>query len=177
MNKILLTGRPRCGKSSLIQNILSRFELPLGGFAMQRLTKTGKTWAFRLLDLTEESYASHQESDKLFDDIAIYMSVPGKWQGNIKVFNGKGSNALEKCLGGNQLVIMDELGIFERDALAFQASVFKILNSSLPVLGVLKDKSNPFLDNIRNHPDVSIFEYPGEQVEQKIQQLLARIRP
>ena len=102
------------------------------------------------------------------------MATPGKWQGDAAVFNSKGCRALEKCLGKEELVIMDELGIFERDALEFQASVFKILDSRLPVLGVLKNKSNPFLDRVRSHPAVSIWEYPGPQAEEKLTDFLRR---
>lgn len=174
MNKLFITGRPRCGKSTIIRNRIAPLGFDLGGFSIQRLTRKGETWAFRLLDLADEPYVTHLESNKLFDDIAIFMATPGKWQGAAAVFNSKGCRALEKCLGKEELVIMDELGIFERDALEFQASVFKILDSRLPVLGVLKNKSNPFLDRVRSHPAVSIWEYPGPQAEEKLTDFLRR---
>lgn len=175
MNKLLLTGRPRSGKTTALQNSLAGFEA-LGGFAVQRLTRNQETWAFRLLDLAEEPYISHLETNQEYDDIAIHMLSTGKWQGIPEVFNRKGCRALDRCLARRQLVIMDELGIFERDALAFQASVFRILDSSLPVLGVLKDKANPFLDGVRSHPGLTILQFPGQETEQALDSFLAQLR-
>lgn len=176
MKKLLLTGRPRSGKSSLIQNSLIEFEHPIGGFAVQRLTRNRETWAFRILDLNDEAYVTHLESNKLYDDIAIFMTAQGKWQGETAVFDGKGRWALERCLGVNQLVIMDELGIFERDALAFQALVYKILDSDLSVLGVIKSKSNLFLDAVRSHNSVSILDIDTQHIEMSVQDLLTQVK-
>lgn len=176
MNKLFISGRPRSGKSSEIIRNLTEFSLSHCGFAMQRLTKSGETWAFRLLDLSGEPYLTHLETDNYYDDIAIYMTSPGKWRGRPAVFDGKGCIALEKCRDQGALVIMDELGIFERDALDFQRSVFKILDSQLAVLGVLKDKSNPFLDRVRSHPAVVVAEYPAEETVRAIQSLLGQGR-
>jgi len=174
MNKVLLTGRPRSGKSTLIQATVPK-SCRLGGFAVQRLTKQGETWAFRLLDLTDEPYITHLETIKEYEDIAIYMASPGKWKGNTTVFNGKGKSSLDRCLEAKQLVIMDELGIFERDALDFQDSVFKVLASKLPVLGVLKDKSSPFLDRVRCHPKVSILKFPSLQAQASLEKLVQEV--
>lgn len=159
MRKVFLTGRPRCGKSTLLQKALHTFNYAVGGFAMQRLLDRGDTWAFRLLDLSHEPYITHLESNQKYDDIAIYRISAEKWAGNPEVFDGKGRKSLIKCLDSPRLVIMDELGIFEKDALDFQASVFAILDSSVPVLGVIKAKSNPFLDKVREHKSVEILNF------------------
>ena len=176
MRKILLTGRPRCGKSTLIQTHLADFPLPLGGFAVQRLTWKGETWAFRLLDLSQEAYISHRETKREAEDIAIYMASPGKWQGVARVFDSKGRNALESCWGRKVLVLMDELGIFERDAAAFQASVLATLDRELPVLGVIKDKAGPFLDRVRRHPAVTVIRYPASGVAATVAGFLREVR-
>lgn len=176
MRKLLLTGRPRCGKSTLLQSQLAEFSLPLGGFTVQRLTWKGETWAFRLLDLSQEAYVSHWETQREPEDIAIYMVSPGKWQGNPQVFDTKGRRALECCWGQKVLVVMDELGIFERDAAQFQASVLGTLDRELPVLGVLKDKANPFLDRVRRHPSVAILRYPDTGVESTVGEFLREVR-
>lgn len=176
MKKILLTGRPRSGKTTLIQDQLTKFPLPLGGFAVQRLTWKGETWAFRLLDLSQEAYASHWETTQEPEDIAICMASLGKWQGIAPVFDSKGRRALESCWGRKVLVVMDELGIFERNAAAFQSSVLETLDRDLPVLGVLKDKANPFLDKVRQHPAVTLLRYPGAGVEAAVGEFLREVR-
>jgi nucleoside-triphosphatase len=176
MRKILLTGRPRCGKSTLIQTSLAAFPYPLGGFTLQRLTWKGETWAFRLLDLSEEQYITHLETKKDFPDIAIIMTAPRQGQGIAQVFDTKGRTSLERCWGSRVLVVMDELGKLERDAQKFQACVIQTLEGKLPVLGVLKDKSSPFLDGIRRHPAVTVVQYPQERVPALLADFLGEVR-
>ena len=57
---------------------------------------------------------------------------------------------------------MDELGIYERDALEFQAHVFRVLDSPLPVLGVLKDKSSPFWTRCAGIPPSPSCPFPPQ---------------
>lgn len=170
MQKVLLQGRPRSGKSSFLRNCLQG--LPLRGFAMQRLIRDGETWAFRLLDLAEEPYVTHLETTDHWQDIAIARLAPGKWQGITATFEGKGCRALEKCLGFTGASVLDELGIFEGDAHKFQQALFNLLDSPQPVLGVLKDKSSPFLDGVRTHPRVQVFPFPSLQAVEKVETLV-----
>jgi nucleoside-triphosphatase len=53
---------------------------------------------------------------------------------------------------------MDELGRFELGSPAFLAAVGEALDSSVPVVGVLKAESNPFLDSIRARPDTAVID-------------------
>ena len=69
-----------------------------------------------------------------------------------------GVKLLEDCFKAySDLIVMDELGFFESNAALFQNKVLEILDSDTPVLGVLKQKDIPFLNNIRNRNDVTIF--------------------
>ena len=70
------------------------------------------------------------------------------------------------------LVIMDELGFLENEAFAFQGEVFKCLECGIPVLGVLKAVSTPFLDTIRVRPDVRILEVTPENRERIFWELM-----
>lgn len=174
MKKLLLTGRPRCGKSSLIQKYT--IGLPIRGFTMQRLTRNGETWAFRLLDLAEEAYSPYLETEEHWDDIAIALTASGKWQGNTQAFEGKGCRALERALVFSGLAIVDELGVFEEKAVNFQQAVLRLLDSEVPVLGVLKDKHTPFLNQVRAHPQVTIVEYPSQEAVTRAEALTAIVR-
>lgn len=55
------------------------------------------------------------------------------------------------------IILMDELGFFEAKAPLFQQSVFACLDSAQPVFGVIKPRSNNFLDKIRRRNDINIF--------------------
>ena len=51
------------------------------------------------------------------------------------------------------LVVMDELGIMEKEAHGFQKRVLEIMESDLNILCVIKNKSNPFLDQVKEKAD------------------------
>ncbi|MTI94139.1 MAG: hypothetical protein FH749_01425 [Firmicutes bacterium] len=159
MKNLLLSGRPRIGKTNLLRRALAKSPVSYGGFSVQRLEKNGWTWAFRLLDLAWEPYQPQTQMPEAHPaDVVIELGPDGKWRGKRAVFDGKGRQAVLAAVTEQvQLIVLDELGIFERDAQAFQAAVFAALDCPWPVLGVLKNKSNPFLDRIRTHPDTRIL--------------------
>ncbi len=56
-----------------------------------------------------------------------------------------------------RVVVMDELGRWELESLEFLRAVREALDSSNPVAGVLKDESNPFLDEVRRRRDTLVI--------------------
>ncbi|MBR4869427.1 MAG: hypothetical protein IKU12_01455, partial [Oscillospiraceae bacterium] len=54
----------------------------------------------------------------------------------------------------------------------FQAAVLSALEGPLPVLGVIKPRSTPFLDAVRSHPKVRVLEVTPETRDALLQQLL-----
>ena len=58
---------------------------------------------------------------------------------------------------GCRLLVMDELGPHEEAALRFQAAVFRTLDGSTPILGVLQQAQSQFLDRIARHPRVTVL--------------------
>lgn len=63
----------------------------------------------------------------------------------IESFETIGVNALKR---EGDIVIMDELGYLELEAYEFQLQVIKVLGSSIPVLGVLRNEKNIFLEKV-----------------------------
>lgn len=155
-NNFFLTGPPRRGKSSLIIKFIPKIKGSIGGFVVQRMLLSGETIAFRLADLGEEPYRLAQPFQGRIPDPVIYKKEnSSRWTPILSTFNQKGVRALKRTANCS-LVIMDELGIFEEEALLFQQAVLERLNSPQPVLGVIKDKASPFLDRVRATPGMEI---------------------
>jgi len=57
---------------------------------------------------------------------------------------------------------MDELGILESDCNLFKDAVIRCLDSDKNVLGVIKNKSSEFLDDIRSRKDTHIIKVTDE---------------
>lgn len=82
----------------------------------------------------------------------------GSWKAVPESFDNFASKIIHDSMHTDlDLIIMDELGFFESDALIFQKTVHECLDFAIPVLGVLKDKSTIFLDSVRSRDDTSIL--------------------
>ena len=76
--------------------------------------------------------------------------------GDPRRFDDLGCAALADT-AGCRLLVMDELGPHEEAALRFQAAVFRTLDGSTPILGVLQQAQSQFLDRIARHPRVTVL--------------------
>lgn len=146
MNNIMLTGERQIGKSTMINFLLDDFHGEVCGF--KTLPDNGLHY---LSDINSENILAENQ-------YICRKSEGGTLEGIASVFDDSGAGILDNCLKKRpDLIIMDELGIFESKAFIFQEKVLECLNSDIPVLGVLKAKSSPFLDLIRKRDDVTIF--------------------
>lgn len=81
-----------------------------------------------------------------------------------EVFDETGAGVLAGLTAeSGGIVLMDELGFIENAARRFQAEVLRVLDLPLPVIGVLRAKSTPFLDSIRAREDVQLVQVTEEK--------------
>lgn len=172
---LFITGCKRSGKSTLLKNMIDPIVHLTGGYFVQRLFIQGESRAFRLVDITSESYLPNRHVQDLegFSDLIAVMS-----KGKIfhyDTFKTIGISALKQACEKKQLVLMDELGRIEIMVPDFMQTVFSVLDSEVPVLGVLKKESNPFLDQIRARIDVEVIDMDAcgsDCVRDEVQQFL-----
>ncbi|NLM51887.1 MAG: methyltransferase domain-containing protein [Firmicutes bacterium] len=169
-NNIFVTGDLHVGKSTLIQRVLSNLPLiKILGFKTSRFFQNKKLAGFYLEDFSRLC----QDTPKAFIGRCVndnyWVSIP-------ETFDILGVEILQNCLKGKpDLIVMDELGFFENDAKLFQKHVFAVLASPIPVLGVLKKKRTPFLDQIRKRSDVKVFEVTRENRDRMYEQIYEEV--
>ncbi|MGI5901072.1 MAG: nucleoside-triphosphatase [Desulfitobacteriia bacterium] len=174
---LFITGPVRTGKSTLLKTMIDPFAFLTGGFFVQRLIIRGKTKAFRLVDIAAESYFPNRQVTSLDDFTDFIMVIDKERKYNHKVFRINGVRALKRACREKQLILMDELGRIETKVPEFMEAVFKALDSDIPVLGVLKDERNFFLDQIRERSDVRIIRKDSDPnwVRGQIQEFLSQV--
>jgi nucleoside-triphosphatase len=87
----------------------------------------------------------------------VSFSADGRSLIRSEVFLEVGVPALRSALDlPAEVIVMDELGRFELRTPEFLGAVREALDSSIPVAGVLKDESNPFLDEVRRRQDTLV---------------------
>jgi len=146
---VFLTGEKGIGKSTLLKKAAESSGLRLAGFC----TVSEARQENRPVNIYMVPFGE--------DPVPEVTPVVGvkKVGGNPAVFDTWGVEIIKKAEATcPQLFIMDELGFMESDALKFQNEILRILDSGIPVLGVIKPRESAFLNSIRARDDVKLIE-------------------
>ncbi|PYL68403.1 MAG: hypothetical protein DMF20_00840 [Verrucomicrobia bacterium] len=147
--RILLTGRPGCGKTTLIKRIVSDLALPVGGFYTQEIRKRGQRVGFKLITLDGKEAA--------FADVHFKTSERvGKYGLDLAKLETVGVAAVREATQARQLVIIDEIGPMEIRSSSFRDAVNEAFESSVSILATIVSRSLPFTDaNFRSIQDIA----------------------
>lgn len=161
VNHVFLTGKKRIGKSTFLKKILAVYPKCPGGFYTVRTNAFLKTaYSVHLFS------AKLPEKQRIPTEENLLFLCGNPVYDPIERFNRLGCAALSSA-SASSLLIMDELGPNEGQALAFQKAIFTALDGFVPILGVLQKADSPFLSKIRQHPQVHVFEITEENRDNK----------
>lgn len=163
---IFLTGEKQVGKSTLWRKALERSGIFPGGFQTLEYLVNGCFRGYRLHSLG-------RVPEQFGNDVPISVFLRRKLHLPVtESFNIFGTALLRLALEDGGFILMDELGIFERDAADFRQAVADCLNGDCHVLGVLQKADDPFLEAILNRPDVLVFTVTKENRDELVEPLL-----
>ncbi|HXL03555.1 MAG: hypothetical protein GX872_08980 [Firmicutes bacterium] len=165
---LFLTGPKHVGKSTIIFSALRKYPIDLGGFRVDKVFQGRRLRAFRIVDLKTCSSAE------------ISTARKGGWDIHIEAFETVGAEAVRRGIRSRALIVMDELGRFEIPAHGFRQAVAEALDSSVPVIGVLKEDDNPFLNEIRSREDIEVLKVTKEnrdEIKRYVEAWLSRVLP
>jgi len=75
-----------------------------------------------------------------------------------------------------QLIIMDELGFLEKDAMLFRQAVMDTIAGDVPIIGVLRMGDVPWHDDIKRSPNVEIIDVDKKNRDTLPQELANRLK-
>lgn len=168
MKNILLTGEIQVGKTTLLNKVINSLNTSIGGFQTNRIIENNKKEFFinPLKDKSKEYKIATIVSEENSHKVEAYTNT----------FNFIGKNIIEKDIETCSVIVLDELGFLESKAEDFKSAVFKALNSDCLVLGVIKPRDIPFLNEIRNRNDVNIIEVNKENRDYLLEDILNKIK-
>ena len=145
---LFLTGEKHIGKSTLLRKVLADYEGTVDGFLTIRTKEyLGDHYSVHMCHLKENETPNEQN----------LLFLCGKADKNTTdIFNRLGCNVLSKC-SDCSLIIMDELGPHEADAVQFCEMVLQLLDGSTPILGILQQPAESSWPEIVNHPKVEVI--------------------
>ncbi len=149
---ILLTGRPRVGKTTIIKDVVRR--LPphqAGGFYTEEIKERGRRQGFKIVTLDgQEGILAHV-------DIKSPMRV-SKYGVNLADLEDIGVAAIREAIAQKDYVVIDEIGRMELFSKAFRDTVWAAIHSDSFVLGTITLRSHSWADSVKALPQVTIIE-------------------
>jgi nucleoside-triphosphatase len=162
--KVLLTGRPGCGKTTLIKRVVKKLARPAAGFYTEEIRKKGARVGFKIVTL------DGKESPLAHVDFKTTERV-GKYGLDLSALETVGIEALRTAVRARQLVVIDEIGPMEIRSPIFRDVVNEAFNSGAPILATITARSFPFTDAIKKRDDVTMIEVRRNNRDQLVSEL------
>jgi len=148
---ILLTGRPRVGKTTIIKDVVGRLPGQAGGFYTEEIRERGQRQGFKIVT------PDGQEGILAHVSIKSRMRV-SKYGVNLADLESIGVAAIREAVAHKDYVVIDEIGKMELFSQAFKDAVWEAVHSDKPVLGTITLRPHPWADSVKALPQVTIIE-------------------
>jgi nucleoside-triphosphatase len=165
--KILLTGRPGCGKTTLIERVVNKLPRCAGGFYTEEIRDRGARAGFKIVTLDgDEGVLAHVDFPA-----AAGPERLGKYGLDLSALETVGVKAIRNAVRAQQLVIIDEIGPMEIRSAIFRDAVNEALDSEVLLFATIFARSLPFTDAIKSRPDVTLIEVRPDNRERLVSEL------
>ena len=165
----MLSGRPGCGKTTLIKRLVSHLAQSAGGFYTEEIRDRGTRVGFKIVTLAGE--------EVVFAHVEIESSARlGKYRLDLSALEAVGVGAVREALRRGRLVVIDEIGPMEIRSPVFRDAVNEALDSKAPLLATIFARPLPFTDVIKSRQDVVVIEVRPDNRERLVSELAKRLR-
>jgi nucleoside-triphosphatase len=150
LNKnVVITGKPGCGKTSLIREVCRRFPDKIGGFFTDEVHIGAKRDSFVL-----KSFDGQQG---VFAKKGMESPVKlNKYGIDLGVLEAIGIGALRRAMADEKVIVIDEIGSMEMFSKTFRTAVAECLNSPCKVFASIRYNAQPFTNEIKAMPDTTL---------------------
>ncbi len=149
---LLLTGRPGCGKTTVIERTLDLLpNVTVGGFYTREIRQAGRRVGVAIIGLgVGEGVLAHVSSNS-----PCRLSRYGV---NVDDMDRIGVAALERALHDCDVILADEIGRMEMYSENFCARIVRCLDAAKPCLATIQSRPGALLNSIRARSDVELIE-------------------
>lgn len=194
---MFIQGDIGIGKSTIIKNAILDYIDEIGGFFTQRIFIGQRYVGFSLNNVTDkEKYTMNRYVKDLneVNNVFLYCDKDDKWNINEDVFQNYAINYLKEKASEKKLILFDELGGVELKCVPFMNEIMRVLDDTIPVIGVLKSKKginklqtslddgkeivdspDSFYNRIKNHNEVEIVYIDKENYNESKEKVKAFI--
>ena len=160
---ILITGKIQCGKSTLINKILNKLTIPYSGYKTLPYYKDGKKSGYYIKSINLKNEMKEKISINISNELSTKCEV------FVNGFDITGVDILKSSMEdkNSKIILLDEIGTLEKCSSKFMQEIDNCLNSEKMVIGVLKKKSDEFLNRISKRKDTFIVDIENSTNEER----------
>lgn len=163
---ILLAGRPGVGKTTIIKEIAESLGDSAGGFCTAEIREGGRRQGFKITTLDgEEGILSHVDAKE--------PPRVSKYGVNLRDLEGIGVAALIQAVANGRCVVVDEIGKMELFSQRFREVVLAAIEGDSTVVGTVMKARNPWVDDLKALPQVTILEVTEANRDHMAQRVLS----
>lgn len=168
MNNLLITGPPRCGKTTLIKKISHDVSLSnkVGGFITEELREKGERVGFKITSLPD-----NKEGLLARKGFSSPYRV-GNYGVNTKDLENIGCSAISEALYSGKIILVDEIGKMELFSKIFKNILAQALDSPQKMLATIMERRNEFVDRIKNRKDVKLVHLSRKNFNNEFTEIL-----
>lgn len=173
VRNLLLTGKPRAGKTTLVERVVERLRreapaLRLAGFTTTELRDAGgKRLGFAIVTLVGKKATLARAG--LESRVRV-----GRYGVDLEAFERLALPELNRR--DADLLIVDEIGKMECASGRFRRDVEDALDAPVAVLATLGISAVPFFEALRARPDVELITVTPRNRDALVEELCARLR-
>lgn len=165
--RILLTGVPGVGKTTVIQKVAKLLGSEATGFYTEETRMAGRRTGFDIITLDGRRAVLSRANKKSRHKV-------GRYGVDIDSLDSVAVPTIDYPIGKGKTIIIDEIGKMELFSRRFREAVLRAFESPNDVVAVIMLKHNSFTDSIKNRDDVTAIEVtvsnrnslPGEIMEE-----------
>lgn len=149
---ILLTGRPGCGKTTLIMSLARRLsDRRVRGFYTEEIRSGGRRTGFAVRTFSGKE-------GTLSSVFFSHGPRVGRYRVDVESFEAIIGPELEADPKRTDVFVIDEIGKMECFSRRFVEAMQAILDGPVPVVATVAQRGSGFIAKVRARPDVTLLE-------------------
>jgi len=151
IKNILITGKPGCGKSTLILKLSDQFKnRRISGIITPEIRRGNQRYGFKIVDLLSQKEGimasvdiqSEKRVSKYYVDVQVVDKIMNEFMGSYEQAD---------------IFMVDEIGKMELYSEKFKEVIQQILDSNKPVIATIPLSKDPFIEKIKKRKDSKVF--------------------